>query len=547
MLNQPIIVFLLLLPLYCLVHGKITITRTEVRDWALCNNGVEEIGYREMKCKNYFKKEIPCDDRSIPDEECVALEVRLEGKIDHKGLDIVWKVADEDRSIRKLAFTYDANLAQSFQSLTDTWLTHRLWWMVEREDYLWQKKPTMSLVLYRFRQNYENHLVWLSKVQYPPSEVCDISPFILGKGTCVHPGYAAMIGTYFNRHYYHAYAVLGIYVSTSNRPDESLTFISAADCPNRRNRWECIFLPSTNCTVPDAVTTCNTTNCVQNADFDYYSIANRSGLPVPSPDNSFGATPNTPEQAHWGYYKDVPDMPYLYNTEQPRGDGNVNVFFHLFELRPNLFLRSLIAQMIEEFGKTNNFNFASDRCIAAHVRRGDRNLPEGFTNASEYCKSAAGRSDSDKGCFDVPFASIGLHHIMKKAQTLAGHLRPGIRTVIVATDDYAFVKSEIVRLEKENLMNGWRVLAITPPEEFFDNEQKHDYTFFRSSMGTAGGVHFVGSLELLRHCEGFVGHDGSSVALFLRAMCIKHYKYIGICPPALNLAWGLERRKRRFI
>jgi hypothetical protein len=37
---------------------------------------------------------------------------------------------------------------------------------------------------------------------------------------------------------------------------QSNAWISAEDCPNP-NRWECAFLPSTNCTTPAAITSCD--------------------------------------------------------------------------------------------------------------------------------------------------------------------------------------------------------------------------------------------------------------------------------------------------
>lgn len=548
----------MLLPVLALCYGAVillgsisaaaTVTSTElIKDWALCNNG-EEPGYDRRQCVNTAGDSLPCDSRKIPDANCTGLKIHLhKSSFNHKDMEAIWKSTDRDSRIRRVIIKYNASTAAAVHAHIDGWLMHRLWWFIEKETFAWQDEPVLQIVLHRYHHAHEGHLRWLSAVQYPPADICDQSPLVLGRGRCVHPGYAAMMGLYTNWHYWAPYSVFGMHVSTENNPREEMTFISAADCV-RVNRWTCAFLPTTNCTIPDIITKCNTSECVDRLPAEHYSIANASGQMDLRPAHEWETGPHNDLQRALHSFQSTKEFPYLTHDNRTGGpsmhehEGNPfsALFVHMLILRPNLFYRERIARVMSEFAEMYNFQFGSDRCIAAHIRRGDRSVPYKVEDKEALCKKL-GEEGIDLGCEQaVMFSQVTLAAVLRRAQMIAGPLP--IRHLIVATDDYAFVEKELRRLTASQL-DGWRVLPITPPESFL---KTNDYSYFRSNMGTMGGVHFISSIKILQQCEGLVAHEDSSVAeLFEQAMCVRHYKYMGVCPYAYNVARGLRRSRRR--
>ena len=62
---------------------------------------------------------------------------------------------------------------------------------------------------------------------------------------------------YVGVHRRHPFSVWTTFFHSPEGAPQSNAWISAADCPARANRWECAFLPSTNCSVPEAVAHCD--------------------------------------------------------------------------------------------------------------------------------------------------------------------------------------------------------------------------------------------------------------------------------------------------
>ena len=65
------------------------------------------------------------------------------------------------------------------------------------------------------------------------------------------------ICVYVGVHRRHPFAVWTTFFHSPEGVPQSNAWISAADCPARANRWECAFLPSTNCSVPEAIAHCD--------------------------------------------------------------------------------------------------------------------------------------------------------------------------------------------------------------------------------------------------------------------------------------------------
>lgn len=59
-------------------------------------------------------------------------------------------------------------------------------------------------------------------------------------------------------HRRHPFSVWTAYFHSPEGGPQSNAWISAEDCPrDQANRWECAFLPATNCSIPAAITSCD--------------------------------------------------------------------------------------------------------------------------------------------------------------------------------------------------------------------------------------------------------------------------------------------------
>lgn len=197
------------------------------------------------------------------------------------------------------------------------------------------------------------------------------------------------------------------YVVSSDEK-ESTAWIAAHECNTTNNKWECAFLPRTNCTLPDQLTKCTGHNCVikLGESFDgatLYSKASAVGTVVPSqlalqiyvdanehreklhPLNSLQKQlyPHSDPPAYTAIPPYNKDMPITINL--PLTDSRDSSYIFRSILRNNYRFRSLITEFIHNFYMKNNINFAT-RCVTAQVRRGDRIIRG--VNMIEFCKNA---------------------------------------------------------------------------------------------------------------------------------------------------------------
>eukprot|EP01039_Chlorochromonas_danica_P007462 gene7462-8249_t len=561
----------------------------EIQDEYFCNsnNGISSSSHtnhdtnntaNNITCVDYENEIINCFPAPLPSSsQCQQLSLEIvEDEEDFTDDSLMSKLSlvddhhDHHRSIRKITITYSSQIAYTIGHFMDFWMTSRPWWYIVEEGFpttttstttstrtttTIQSQPSkkekfLSMTLFRTPSIYEDYLTYVALVQYPLLETtCQQSAMFLGKYNFQHPGYGSVLTTYFDAHYNHPFAVLSTYISTTNRPYplDDLPFISAEDC-TLANRWLCAFLPLTNCSTPSEVTSCRKYDCVREFPFDWFTSASTSGVGVKKIKDTIVNNPRNELQKVWyNNHPDVKQLPEIFRSQPNKlfhhedrhrlGQTAKSIYMHLFLLRPNVFYRARIDAAIRLFAMENKFDFNHDRCIAVHMRRGDRAIPDHVTNISDYC-SKIGDEGDDLGCGGVPFIDMTVKGVLAKAQRLVGSALP-IRTIIIATDDHEHVRNATLSLTKQQL-NGWRVLVITPSKEAAMRVHSHDYQYFRSKLGTAGGVHLMSTIRILQRCEGFIGHGGSeSAELFIRAMCVRHYNYFGICP------FGLDWRNRQ--
>jgi len=161
-------------------------------------------------------------------------------------------------------------------------------------------------------------------------------------------------------------------------------------CPHTVNKWECLFLPSTTCTWPNAITNCHARECLPVDEKVHFSSASASGTSISregiqsamdrhsSPVNTYKL-----EQAPMAYTSDKKNNAITSETVQwgKIDSPDAHNLFALYGVftRFNSIFGGLVQEAIHDFRSTRTLTGAVFRpdqtCVAVHVRRDDRALP----------------------------------------------------------------------------------------------------------------------------------------------------------------------------
>lgn len=155
-----------------------------------------------------------------------------------------------------------------------------------------------------------------------------------------------------------------------------------------------------------------------------------------------------------------------------------------------------------------------------------------------------GRCNEDAGCGSgVPFSAVELHHVVSKVPLLVG---PSIKNLLVFTDDMGWLQEELKNFREKNMYTDWNFYYLDVPDPSLTSDALHK-GFVRYGKATESGVYLHASLTLAKQCRAFIGHFGSATSvLFYTNMCHLHRHVEGHCPPAYNLANGLEFPSERM-
>lgn len=527
-----------------------------LKDSRLCNNG-DTLRYNTTMCRNPGDiHEFPCDTRKLEPEDCKEAALDME-KFTSANLMELLPTVDTDLTIRRIVIKIEAesvNVTEVGKEI-DAFLTERLWWYAHKEPFHWNKHSHRIVVLDRITHDLEQELRKIAALQFPAdAEVCAKSALQLNHHDFYHPGWYSMLAVYSIVHGELPYAITSMYVSSENKPDDNAAFITGSECPTVINKWECAFLPTTNCPVPSAVTGCTGSNCVHNSIPDtrwssvIFDSASLTGKPLKADTSQYNdvkARSMTPPDFNEKYTAECrqvhkfhhPRVKYIkpFHADEAPFQSMMNfdlneLYTYSLTLRLSAYYRSRIAEAIKGFRTANNFT-ASDRCVAAQVRRGDRAMPG--VNITEFCLKPENR-DSDMGCANVPFASVSLTHIVDSAAKLVD---PTVRSIIVTTDDEEWLDQQ--RKVLRSTRPDWQVFNLRAPTHSSVGAAKgsdDSYAYMRYGAGTASGVLLHGSIELSRQCEAFVGHFGcGGTMLVYKSMCTQHNHREYVCPPAFDV------------
>jgi len=456
----------------------------------------------------------------------------------------------------------------SIGTIIDDFLIPRPWWQVTKEPFSWQNESANEIVLTRCSTSWEPYFRYLSIIHFPNSGTCSNTSLLVGRSSCVHPGWFSVLSFYRVSSSSHPYSIHTTYFPfLTDRKTHSNAWISDSDCPSSiTNRWNCAFLPTTNCTLPSHITNCDNNTCLheQNEGFslhldkadisgkkiDKTELGKYGKVPLPGSNISQGSTSLASPYVALPYNRSYVLAHYKKRDVLNTIDLTTVVYMHRFLLRQSAFYRSKIAEIIHKFRESSSPHLdATASCVAVQLRRGDRAIPA-HLDPEEYCYNAThklpcdgGYCNPDLGCNEnggVPFAAINLSHVVEKVPMLVG---PLVKNLLVFSDDPHWLQLQIAAMKK--ISPSWNIYTLPAPKPK-EEEPKHThepsagYHYMRSEGGTESGTFLFASIELASQCDAFIGHLGSgSTMMYHHYMCMNHAGMSGVCPPTYDMRHGL--------
>jgi hypothetical protein len=507
---------------------------------------------------------------------------------------------DQDESVRRIILVTHANHSNlhHLNQIIDQIIIPRPWWRIQEHE----NHQSLHVTLDKISREWEHHIRFIGSIQYPPPEICRETPLIVGKEDCIHPGWGAVFGMYGSLNRIFPFSILAPYVSISNDPLENTAFIKGSDCPNELNKWNCAFLPTTNCSLPSLVTDCRTDHCIPPVNYDAGALYTHA-----APDGELINLREATDEIRLKYQTEIHSplskelaskqyfihpqfkytMPFNRTWYEIMKDDVHDAYaehagFNMYLLlRMNSWYRSQVSHYIRSYrASTSPYLHPNAECVAIHIRRGDRtsnhNIQEVCYNASHEPKLCLDENNQlhpcgvhDMHCGNVPFGSIELPRTL---QTIDQILPPKDRdssngdgngdtprNILLFSDDYDWIQreTEAIKQNPSSPYHHWNFYHPPPPSSLTDTgttttagaaskyTQAHanlqKYHMIRSDGGTASGIYLQATFQMVSQCNGFIGHFGSSfTGLLFAIMCHRHRGLEGVCPPMFDIKWDRE-------
>jgi hypothetical protein len=364
-------------------------------------------------------------------------------------------------------------------------------------------------------------------------------------------------------------AVHHLYVTDTGTSADQIAYIEKSHCPLLVDKHQCAFYPISNCTVPNALTACHERDCIQegmymapkgakvsssgeyvlhkegideirrNSFRDVYPVIYQRDIPdTPAfrmKDPKLIATANNTAKfidfeqirnyytMHWMFnmlYKpnyllglQIQDLLQELYTPATRGSAVANGNHHAHRVAREL---GVSASSFAHLHFERNLQVGT-RCIAAHIRMGDRHLNN--TDMKQWCaehthadKKGDDRAKGkwvdgtdvhmgqwhDMGCgWRQPFGAVRLDQIVSAAQ----YLQADIKDVLVITDDYHWLHRAMTEYKKSPSYQADVRLHVFPT---------HIRNVHENRMSLQATAEWWAAIQAARQCEGFIGHRGSA-------------------------------------
>jgi hypothetical protein len=434
---------------------------------------------------------------------------------------------------------------------------------------------------------------------YPPAEICASRPISVdtdiwatwGNGFFTTPGhqgrYPEAIFTAF----------VPNHCSHHNRGNR---WALHKECPHTFNKFECVFLPLTNCTIPKLFSECDTPYTAKE-EFYYFANATAEGKEIPKNEveayrnahSSTVARLQVPQVAARPYKRySMTDMKLISN-ETAKAEARQDWFYlpdagpivYMFGIhfRPNLLFQSKVQEVIHQTRNSPFFGVwkPQDKCVVFHMRKDDRMIPGYEGKMKEWCLEHTILNPKqgeqpykgeyrgaplqwstfmDFGCLSpLPYGDASLEHYFNASLTMF----PKVRNFFLMTDDPNWLDDSVERvLGIKNISAPSLTRRGSPSHGHSDSSSTttsssssstfsvkdsryKDIRIFnlaskrdRSFNQLEANVDFWASIELARQCQGVVIHPGSAVARVIAlSMC---YRSSGVkylqCPDLFDMS-----------
>jgi hypothetical protein len=463
-------------------------------------------------------------------------------------------------------------LSKTLFNLLDYIMSPRLWWIL-KQYFIDESLSIQSLLFERVSRLLEKSLLVLFEKNYPSnSKLCADRPLAVGNIRGDTWGNRA-INTMGFLSLYTQYVTYLHSTQTGSVNDPS-SFASAGECQDKINKHECLFLSSTNCTLPISLNSPEDVKILSDArSFRMeYSNASEFGTPIPLkrpflpdkfPDlkryevdddvtarNYLLYTLNTSY-----YYFKTGTVPIITTETSIRQEGkmrNPSGVKQLFGYvhRCNAEFRWKIQHVIDRFRATSQPPFLPNiTCVMVHIRKDDRSIPH--IDMVEWCKnhvvynittnqySPVGFVDnkssvvvessllSNLGCgLTLPYGAATIEHFINASLLI----QPNIRNMFITTDDEIWLGKYLseYKLLPGNLINKYNF-------HIYSYHARHNH---RHSNSMEVAADFFATIELGQQCSGFVGYSSTSAVarLFYESLCFYNHNVYLSCPPLYDMS-----------
>lgn len=338
----------------------------------------------------------------------------------------------------------------------------------------------------------------------------------------------------------HMFQLFEVYDTNSNEPNEGVNYVSMTDCPGLVNRRLCIFMPLTNCPLPDELVNAKGDSFQSqfpgNSIFRFDSV---NGEWIRVKDDVDKNKKNDYQLQLLKQYKEFPPLypaEIFYHGEKVRTDYTYmpNVKERLpadaMLLRLNAKSRYLVQRRIHDMKITqlpeDVHSGSKLQCTSIHIRRGDRII--NGVDMHEYCASVWRPSKKEQsicinkntnqtmdchhlldiGCFhEKSYGELSLQNYLDRAYQIHKS-----KNIFVLTDDGKWLEEE-----KKKIDVNWNVFYIHAKE----NSRFHEHP-----SATENGIDIFASVAMARECQAFVGHWFVSLLYFFEYHLFKLSYYV---------------------
>jgi hypothetical protein len=473
----------------------------------------------------------------------------------------------------------------------------------ETNKYLAESSALELVYVNLFDQDPESHWIILSVIPtslrkvldnyisfyFPSNEVCGSRP--LSVEIDKWSTWGNRYGITAMHHGHHPESIFGIFIGDHCAHHNGNRFARSIHC-NKTNKFECLFLPSTNCTFPNLLTDCSVSHSLGDGDSFYFTNATAEAAVVHSiADFRTTSLPANHPELHPRGLRVSPHQAYSLGEEvqlispetvlnstsndfQFRSFPDV-VYMSGIHFRQALFFRDKVQQIIQHTRLSPHYGVLrpEEQCVVLHLRKADRILKGFDGRMREWCHNHTNYQVKTKdqavtgeykgsplhygqwmnfGClYTLPYGDASLEHYFNASLTMF----PDIQNLFVMTDDPGWLDENVEKVlgiknisaarsssaSSEAMTDSSQTASPADPRysklRIFPLASKRVPELARFDQYEAN-AEFWASIEIAKQCQGLILHPGSAVARVIAySMCFKSsgVKYLH-CPDFFDMS-----------